>query len=151
MENILKAWKTSRQLHGSFFDRFSLEQLNKIPAGFNNNIIWNLGHIIVAQQSLIYKSSNLPMHIDDDLFERYKPGSRPIARVSAEEAQELKTLLTSLIGQVEDDLAAKKFVHFNERTTITGFHLGNLTDAFEFNNYHEGIHLGYIMSIKNFL
>ncbi len=151
MKSIFKAWKTSRQLHLDFFDRCTLEQLNQIPQGFNNNLIWNIGHIIVAQQSLIYKSSDVPMYISDDLFHRYKPGTKPTRTVSSDEADELKSLLTSLIEQTEADFYKGKFVVFNERTTGTGFHLASLREALEFNNYHEGLHLGFMMSIKKFV
>jgi DinB superfamily len=30
------------------------EQLNKTPDGYNNNIIWNLTHLICAQQGICY-------------------------------------------------------------------------------------------------
>jgi hypothetical protein len=61
MEAIFKAWTTSRNLYLRFFEEYSLEQLNKIPEGFSNNLIWNIGHVIVAQQSLVYRGSNQPM------------------------------------------------------------------------------------------
>ena len=56
-----------------------------------------------------------------------------------------------MIDQTEADLASRKFVSFTERTTITGFHLGSLQDALAFNNYHEGLHLGYMKSIAKFV
>jgi hypothetical protein len=37
----------------------SLEQINKVPEGFNNNIIWNLGHLVSAQQGICYSRSGL--------------------------------------------------------------------------------------------
>jgi hypothetical protein len=151
MESIFRAWKTSRELHAAFIDRHTIDQLNKIPSGFNNNIIWNIGHITVAQQSLIYKSSDLEMHISDVLFQRYKPGTKPLGPVVEEEVSEIKNLLTSLIELTENDFYDGKFTVFHERKTLTGFYLGSLKDAFEFNNYHEGIHLGYMMSIRKFL
>jgi hypothetical protein len=151
MEATLKAWKTSRKLHLEFFDKYNLEQLNFTPPKFSNNLIWNIGHIIAAQQSLVYRSSNLPMNIPDDFFEKYKPGTRPGEPVSQNEADEIRTLLTSMIDQTEEDLKNGKFVTFNERTTITGFHLGNLQDALVFNNFHEGLHLGYMKSIARFV
>ncbi len=151
MEDNFKIWKSSRKLYVAIFEQYNTSQLNQIPAGFNNNLIWNIGHIIVAQQSLIYKSSNVPMCISEDLFDRYKPGTKPAAMVSSDQISELKTLLTSLIEQTENDFYSGKFVVFNERTTSTGFHLASLSDAVAFNTYHEGLHLGYIMSIRKFI
>ena len=43
------------------------------------------------------------------------------------------------------------FKEFHPYQTKTGFYLGTLKEAMEFNNYHEGIHLGIMMSIKKFL
>ena len=84
-------------------------------------------------------------------FDRYKPGTKPAGAVSQSEVREIKSLLTSMIDQTETDLANGKFVSFTERNTITGFHLGNLQDALVFNNYHEGLHLGYMKSIAKFV
>ncbi|MEO6329799.1 MAG: DinB family protein [Ginsengibacter sp.] len=151
MESIIKIWKTSRNKYLDFLDKYDLEQLNVIPTGFNNNLVWNIGHIIVAQQSLIYKLSNLPMHISNDLLEIYKPGTKPISKTSQAEIDELKNLLTVLVDKTEIDLSNDVFRTFNERMTGTGFHLTSLGDAFEFNNYHEALHLGYMLSIKKFV
>jgi len=151
METIFKAWTASRRLYLDFFNNYSLDQLNKIPDGFNNNIIWNIGHIIVAQQSLIYKGSNLPMLISDDLVNLYKSGTKPAGSTSQDEVNELKELLIVLIAKTETDFKNGVFKTYNERTTVTGFHLASVKDAFEFNNYHEGLHLGYMMSIRKFV
>ncbi|RYY31199.1 MAG: DinB family protein [Chitinophagaceae bacterium] len=151
MEPLLKALKTSRKLYEELFDKYSLEQMNVVPDKYNNNIIWNIAHIIASQQSLVYKLSNLPMHISDDFFDRYKPGSRPLNSVSETEAGEIKSLLTSMIVKTETDLANGKFTSFTERNTLTGFHLGNLRDALVFTIYHEGLHMGVIRSIGRFV
>src|SRR5690554_2091220 len=151
MDIALKIWKTSRKIYLDLFDKYPLVQLNKIPDGFNNNLIWNIGHIIVAQQSLVYRGSNLPMYISDDLVNLYKPGTTPRGTTSQAEADELRELLISLIQKTETDLNLGIFTTYNERTTATGFHLASSKDAIEFNNYHEGLHLGYIMSIRKFI
>lgn len=151
MEALLKAWRTSRELHDRFFDQYTLDQLNTIPTGFNNNLIWNIGHIIVAQQSLVYKGSGLPGYLSDDMIATFKPGTRPTKPITQGEADAIRTLLQSLIGKTEEDLARGIFTTYEERTTGTGFHLGSLKDALHFNNYHEGIHLGYMMSIRKFV
>ncbi len=151
MESVFKAWKTSRNLYSEYFENYTLEQLNKIPDGFSNNLIWNIGHIIVAQQALIYKGSNLNGHISDELFGLYKPGTKPTGLTTEIEVKELKALLLSLIEKTEIDFYNGKFNTYNERMTGTGFHLSSLMDAFEFNNYHEGLHLGCMMNIRKFV
>src|SRR5688572_29172925 len=125
MESLLKTWKTNRQLYSDFFKNYNLEQLNKVPAGFNNNLIWNIGHVIAAQQSLIYRLSSSPMNISEDFFERYKPGTKPTGIVSQTEADEIHHILQSTIEQTESDLKAGRFKEFKERTTATGFHFGS--------------------------
>lgn len=151
MESTFNIWKTSRKLYLEYFDKYTLNQLNKVPDGFSNNLVWNIGHIVVAQQALIYKSSGLQGYISKELFGRYKPGTKPTGQTSENETNELKGLLTSLVKQTEKDFSGGKFVKFNERMTGTGFYLSSLEDAFEFNNYHEGLHLGYMMNIRKFV
>ena len=41
---------------------FGNEQLNQVAEGFNNNIVWNLGHMIAAQQGMCYKKGRSAYH-----------------------------------------------------------------------------------------
>ncbi|WP_238387767.1 DinB family protein [Pararcticibacter amylolyticus] len=148
MKALFKAWRAGRKLYLNFFNDFSLEQLNKIPSGFSNNLIWNMGHAIITQQKLIYRGSNLPGYVSDALFQKYQSGTKPTEPVAEEEVSELKALLFSLIEKTENDYYAKVFSNYNERVTGIGFHLSCIEDAFECNNFHEGLHLGYMMSIR---
>ena len=150
MEATFKIWETSRNIYLKIIENYSLEQLNKIPEGFSTNLAWNLGHIIVSQQGLVYRLSGLPMNISSEMMEKYKNGSKPTA-TTQEEIEELKVLLFSLLNQTKEDYANGKFTSYNEYTTGTGFHLANLKDAMAFNNYHEGIHLGFMMNIRKFI
>lgn len=149
--HVLKAWKSSRKLYLKFFDNYSTDQMNFIPPGFSNNLIWNIGHIIVAQESLVYRGSGLPMTISEQFINSYKPGTKPEQRVSQEEANKLKELLVSQIAKTEADFQEGIFQTYIERETATGFHLASIGDALEFNNFHEGLHLGYMMSIRKFI
>ena len=58
-------------------NELSTEQLNKVPAGFNNNIIWNAAHMVAAQQGICYKRSGEQMKIEEDFFQAYKPDTKP--------------------------------------------------------------------------
>ena len=151
MEATFRIWQTSRGLYQNFLDSYSLEQLNTIPQGMSNNLIWNIGHVIVSQQKLVYALSGLPMHISDSLFEKYQNGSRPDGKTTQTEVDEIKKLLSEMVEKTKADFEAGIFKEFHPYQTKTGFHLGTLKEAMEFNNYHEGIHLGIMMSIKKYI
>jgi hypothetical protein len=151
MESAINTWKTSRNIYLKFFEDYSLEQLNKIPDGFHNNLIWNIGHVIVVQQLLMYRGSGQPMNVTKEMVGLYKPGTSPLGAVSQAQADELKELLISLVDRTEKDLQQNLFTDYAGVTTTTGFHLASLPDALVFNNYHEGLHLGYMMSIRRFV
>jgi hypothetical protein len=151
MEATFRIWQTSRGLYQNFLDNYSLEQLNTIPPGMSNNLIWNIGHVIVSQQKLVYALSGLPMHISDSLFEKYQNGSRPDGKTTQAEVDEIKKLLSEMVEKTKSDFETGVFKEFHPYQTKTGFHLGTWKEAMEFNNYHEGIHLGIMLQIKKFL
>ena len=151
MDTSFKIWETNRHLYLKLLSNYSLEQLNKIPDGFSNNLIWNLGHIIVAQQGLVYRLSGLPVNVSEEMTNTYKNGSKPTGQTTQAEVDELKGLLISLMKQTRSDYAAGRFQNYTEYTTGTGFHLASTQEAIEFNNYHEALHLGFMMNIRKFI
>lgn len=151
MDSAFRVWETSRESFLGFFDKYTLEQLNKIPSGFSNNLIWNIGHVIIVQQALVYKNSGLDGYLPMELFGLYKPGTKPTGNTSREEVDHLKTLLISLIEKTETDFKNQKFGAYPEKTVGTGFRLSSIEDAIRFNNYHEGLHMGCMMNIRKFV
>jgi hypothetical protein len=127
---------------------FSLEQLNDIPAGFNNNIIWNLGHMIAAQQGICYVRSGVDKLVSDEFFMAYKPGSKPEKFIDQAEYETIKELLFSTLEQLETDLENNLFVNYTPVMTRYNVELTNIRDAVEFLPFHEGLHIGYIMSLR---
>jgi hypothetical protein len=71
MQQTLDITRTSRTV-SQMLAGYTLDQLNTIPEGYSNNLIWNIAHIIVVQQMLVYKLSGLPMMISDEMVEKYK-------------------------------------------------------------------------------
>lgn len=143
--------RTSRKILEKFLGDYTLEQLNKVPEGFNNNLIWNIAHIVVVQQMLVYNLSGLPMMVSKEMVDTYKRGTRPERDLTQPEIDEIKTLLTTTIDQTEKDFAAGIFKNYNEFTTMTGFNLKTAEEAMAFNYYHEAVHTGMMMSIRKFL
>jgi hypothetical protein len=151
MNSVFEVQKTIREILLKVLDNHSLEQLNKIPPGFKNNIIWNIAHCVASQQALVYKLSGLPVTISEEFIAKYRKDTKPEGDVSQVEVDEIRTLLSTTLEQVENDFAAGIFVDYNEYTTSLGYTLKNINGALEFNNYHEGVHTGIVMSLRKFV
>lgn len=151
MTNTISILESNRNTLKYFLEQYSLQQLNKIPEGFSNNIIWNIGHIVVVQQMLVYNLSGLPMMVSQEMVAKYKKGTTPQGEVSQEEINEIKTLLFTTITQTKKDFENNIFKNFHEFKTMTGFTVNSAKAALEFNNVHEGVHLGIILSLKKFI
>ena len=151
MESVFNVWETNRKLYLALLNDFSVEQLNKTPNGFNNNLIWNIGHIIAVQQALTYKSSGLEGHITNNFFNNYKPGTKPSGKTDQIEIDEMKVLLMSLIQITKVDYSNHVFHNFEARKLATGYKLKSIEDSITFNNYHEAMQFGIIKSIQYFM
>lgn len=138
----------NRHILNTFFDKCTLEELNRVPKGFNNNIIWNLAHVIVTQQLLVYGLSNVPMLVSDALVAKYRKGTKAEGDVTQQEVDEIKNLLFSTLEQTKADYKKGLFKTYNAYTTSTNSTMTNVEEAIAFNNFHEGIHLGYILALK---
>src|SRR6476620_10825581 len=103
METSFEITATSRNVLLKFLENYSLEQLNKIPQGFSNNLIWNVAHVIVVQQMLVYHLAGLPMMVSNEMVEKYKKGTKPEGEVSQAEVDEIKSLLFSTIEKTKKD------------------------------------------------
>ncbi|MAQ74875.1 MAG: hypothetical protein CL613_00915 [Aquimarina sp.] len=151
MQHPLEIARVNRAALSKIIENYSLKQLNTVPEGFNNNLIWNIAHVIVTQQLLMYKLSGLPMQVSDEMVEKYKKGTKTERDISQEEVDIIKKLLLTTLNQTEKDLKDQIFKNFNEYPTSTGFVLRSIEDALHFNNFHEGIHLGYILALRKSL
>jgi predicted transcriptional regulator len=138
----------SRNLFLKLMDGLTIEQLNQVPEGFNNNIIWNFGHVIVSQQILCYKLSGLPMKIDVSYVSKYSKGTKPETFLDEKELEFLKSQSIALINELVADIEKNSFTSYSNYTTSFNVALNNIDDAVKFITMHEGLHLGYAMALK---
>lgn len=151
MQRTFEITRTSRNTLSKFLENYSLEQLNKVPHGFNNNLIWNIGHVVIVQQMLVYNLSGLPMMVSQEMIDKYKKGTRPEHNASQEEVDDIRALLNKTIDQSELDFTNQIFKNFNGFTTMSGYTLKTAEDAMAFNYYHEAMHTGIMMGIRKFI
>mgnify|MGYP001828064874 CR=1 FL=1 len=148
MDFTFEVLKNTREIFKKIIDSNSLERLNQIPNGFNNNIIWNIGHVVVSEQLLAYKLSGLESSLSDDMINKYRKDSKPQGNVSKEEVDEIKELLSSTIEKTQKDFSQGVFKSYNAYTvSTTGNTLTNIEEALQFIAIHEGLHYGYVLAL----
>ena len=146
--DILKA---TRRNYLKAIGGLSLETLNTIPKGFNNNIIWNVTHAVVTQQRLCYGLSGNKIRLPQGIIEAYQKGSKPTRPVTQVEVDQSIDWLKASIGWLEEDYEMGIFKDYKVYPTSYGFTLSSIEEAITFNNVHEGMHLGWIGAIKKSL
>ncbi len=138
----------NRKIFYYFLQDLPLEELNRIPEGFNNNIFWNIAHCVATQQILVYKRSGSTPMVSEEFILTYKKGTRPEKEATKDDVDQVSRLLFSTLEKTQEDLSNGIFKEYEEYTTSTKTVIKNAENAIEFNNFHEGIHLGYILALR---
>jgi hypothetical protein len=81
-------------------DYLTTKQLNEIPEGFNNNVIWNLGHLICVQQNMCYVKAGLSIAVDDKYFSPFLSGTKPESFIHEQEIKNIKEVFISSIDKL---------------------------------------------------
>ncbi len=125
-----------------------VEDLLSIPENFNNNIFWNISHVLVTQQLLVYKLSKLHTRLDWPLVKKYSKGTFPENHVSEEEVQQVAEALLATPKWTKEDYKNGIFKEYESYTTSANVVLSNVEDAIAFNIFHLGLHMGTIQAIQ---
>ena len=151
MKNLLELTLQTRKIYYHFLKNTPREELLKIPKGYRNNIWWNIAHVIATQQALMYRLSGVSAKMPVALIDKFKKGTVPDGTATDEEIEQVKGLLFSTIEAALEDYENGLFASFNEYTTSANVTLKNIDDAIAFNLFHEGLHLGAIISLQKAL
>jgi len=129
-------------------DGLSLDDLNRIPHGFNNNIIWNFGHIIASQQKLCYTLGGVTPVLATEYILKYQKGTKPTTFVEQDEVEFLKEQAFILIDKFVKDLDSGLFRNFTSSRLHYGVELNDIQDAILFFPHHDALHLGTATALK---
>lgn len=144
-----KLHSITRQKFVGFLEHLSPEQLADIPYGFNNNIWWNIVHVVATQQLLCYYLSGNEMLIDRHWVDEFKKGTAPNGDFPLpEEITEIKNLLMSTQQQLQLDYQEGKLNGFENYSSSFGYTMNHIDDVILFNLTHENMHLGTVMAMK---
>ncbi len=148
---MLKAIETLQKTRISLFkliEELTIEQINTIPAGFNNNIAWNLAHIVAAQQGVCYLRAGLKTIIAEEMYHAYKPETKPEKFLDAAEIENIKQLAFTTLDQLQEDYNNNLFSGYTPWTSRYGVAINTIDEAINFLPFHDGLHMGYVMALK---
>ncbi len=137
------AWKAVEVYHAA--------QLEIIPQGFNNNISWNLGHMIASQQILCYKMNGQEPLVPENFLSLYRKGTSPRDWTKPADLEELKHYFALTTEALYRDFENSKGSVYQAYTTSAGITLTTLEEAMLYNYGHENLHYGVILSIRKLI
>lgn len=151
IQNISSIFTQIRHTRVQFtelINQLNINQLNKIPVGFRNNIIWNYGHIAVTTPILCYHRSGVNPNLAIPFQQAYQKDSIPSYSVKTEEVQQLKEYIKSSIDQLELDLQKGLFIQTNTFSTST-YHaeLRDIQEILLTTLMHDNLHYGYAKAL----
>jgi len=141
--------RKSREIFLRMVEDLTLEELNRIPEGFNNNIIWNLGHIAISTLGLCYIRSQVKQDLQLPFPGRFGKGTRPEKEATAEEVEQIKHLVATSLDQIEADITAGTFERLVSSSTDTyQIPMDSIDNTLICCLAHENLHLGIAKAQK---
>ena len=149
MNYSIKYLRRIRENFIELMNDLTIEQLNEVPEGFNNNIIWNFGHIVTTTPAIVYIRSGVDKNIQIPHVAKYTRGSKPETFISKEELEELKQLSTSYLDKIAQDYEAGVFKTITPFATLTfKYEMDTIEEVFTCLTAHESLHWGVANGLK---
>ena len=140
--------ETSRERMLKLVDGLSSEQLLRVPHGFRNNLLWNLGHVMVTQQLLCYEKCGLQLRIPDYFLPLFRKGTHPGEWKGTMDVEDIKAWLMETPKMLLEDLHKNVFHTYTRYETSAGIPLTSISDAISFVAWHESQHLGIMVAMR---
>lgn len=119
-----------------------------VPEGFSNNVLWNVGHVVVTLELLTYGLAGLDLPVPAAMVADFRKGTSPSSWTETPDPEAVRHHLHASPGRLEADLRAGRFTDYREYRTTPGVVLASVDDAVSFDLYHEGIHLGAVLALR---
>lgn len=144
-ELVNHQFRVTRRLLEQTLEGVTSELAAVIPEGFNNNIHWQVGHILkTAEFFLFFGEETLP----ENYQQFFGPGTKPAEW--SEDVPSIETLKQQLKEQLEriEQLNVEKFTDKLPKPMIGNETFGEFA---AFGAFHESLHLGQIQTMKRLL
>lgn len=123
--------------------------LRDVPQGHRNNLLWNIGHVAYVEAVFLYEDHGLENPLPKEYAVWFSRGSSPADWPADLPVADVLARSRALHEQVLQDFAADRFQDFKGRTVMSlNLPLATTEAAVAFLAMHEGVHLGFMLSLR---
>lgn len=145
----MKQFRYVRRCTLDYVSRVDEHRMEAIPAGLNNNIKWNLGHIYLSAEKIIFQLTGEQASIPEKFVAYFGMGTSPASWSDEPPTkEELIDLLEQQLIKVEKRMEPRIGEPLQEAyRTSAGLLISSTAECISFCLYHEGMHFAAIKSI----
>ena len=120
-------------------------QYNTIPKHNNNNVIWNMTHILSIQQLLTYGMTKNPYTIDDSMIFPFKKNTKPETNYAMDFIEKVRNTMLHQVDVLEQryNEGILNNVPVPFRSSL-GIEFDTIEGIIQFNTMHETLHITVI-------
>ncbi len=149
MKSLLHSARIARGYMKQRIDGLSGEELVLVPDGAENNVLWNVGHIVLSHFRLVYRPSGATVPVPETWNEWFLPGTSPDNWTERGPlVGEVMDQFHTQIDRIEADHAKGLFNSYKPFELKSGSRLASAEEAMAFNLMHEGIHIGAVIALR---
>ena len=148
---VLKTLRTTRYHMLKEIEGLTKEELLAIPDSRDDNVLWNVGHLLCSLSRLTYLRSGHPLPIPETYLSLFGKGTDARQWTSAPDPEDVLERFASVLDQIETDYGEGLFEDYETLEIAPGHTIDSVEEAIAFHCFHEGLHIGMVISIKQLL
>ncbi|MBS8266110.1 DinB family protein [Mesobacillus boroniphilus] len=144
-ELLFKQFELTRGLFLKNIEAITPEQASVQPEGFNNNIHWQIGHVLTVTEQFMMGFPKKSNHLPANYIELFGKGTRPSEWTGdVSSAEVLSDQLKAQLGRIKEVPASM----LDEKLKKPFLGLETFGELANMALFHEAYHLGQIHAMK---
>lgn len=124
------------------------EQVLATPPGLRNNIVWNVGHLVVDNCDMLYRPAGLAPPHPDSFIPLFAAGTSPSDWKETPSPAEVMGAFAEMSDRLKTDMEEDRFRQFDPGQVVSGWPVKDFDQTLAYVANHTGIHLGVIMTLR---
>lgn len=148
---LIRNMRAMRIYSHQILEGLTSAQMNRVPDGAANNILWNIGHVCTDQINMLYAPAGLPSPLPEEFHAWFDPGTSPKDWKNEPPLAAVLTASRELNTNVVQDYEGRRFRDFTPYSLTEGYSIDSIEEAMAYHTIHEGMHIGIILTLRRFV